>query len=66
MVEKRAAPTCSHSGTFVSSTGYGGNPNFSDIQKDSVDIYTSNQVDAGGNLYIHDNGSALIKYDAEL
>ena len=66
MVEKRAAPTCSHSGTFVSSTGYAGNPNFSDIQKDSVAIYASNQVDAGGNLYVHDNGSALIKYNAEL
>ena len=66
MVEKRAAPTCSRSGTFVDSTGYTGNPNFSDIQKDSVALYGSNQIDAGGIHYCHDNGSALIKYDAEL
>ncbi len=66
MVEKRAAPTGSHSGTFISSTGYAGNPNFSDLAKDSVALYASNQVDAGGNLYVHDGGSALIKYDAEM
>jgi len=64
--EKRAAPTCSHSGTFVSSTGYAGNPSFSDTLVDSTDIYGANTVTAGGILYVHDGGSAKIKFDAEI
>ena len=64
--EKRAAPTCSSSGTFVSSTGYAGNPSFSDTLTDSTDIYGANTVTAGGILYLHDSSSALVKFDAEL
>ena len=64
--EKRAAPTCSSSGTFVSSSGYSGNPSFSDTLVDSTDIYGANTVSAGGILYLHDGGSALCKFSAEL
>ena len=64
--EKRAAPTCSSSGTFVSSSGYSGNPSFSDTLVDSTDIYGANTVTAGGILYVHDGGSALCKFSAEL
>jgi len=64
--EKRAAPTCSHSGTFVSSTGYSGDPSFSDTLVDSTDIYGANTVTAGGILYLHDGGSAICHFSAEL
>ena len=68
-VEKRAAPTCSSSGSFESSTGYSGNPSFSDTLVDSTDIYGANSVTAGGILYLHTSssgGNGLLKFDAEL
>jgi len=68
-VEKRAAPTCSidtTGGTFESSTGYSGNPSFTDTTVDSTTIYGANSVTAGGILYLHTSSSGLLKFDAEL
>ena len=64
-VEKRAAPTCSTSGTFTASSGYSGTPSFTETRTDSTTFYAGS-VAAGGILYLHDEGSALIKFDAEL
>ena len=65
-VEKRAAPTCTSSGTFQSSTGYSGSPSFSDTLKDSTDIYGANSVTAGGILYLHNNSNGICHFSAEL
>ena len=66
LAQKRAAPTGSYSGTFTSSTGYAGNPTFSEAEVDSILINGANTVSAGGILYLDDSGSALIKFSAEL
>ena len=67
-VQKRVAPTCSSSGSFESSTGYSGNPSFTDTTVDATTIYGANSVTAGGILYLHTSGSGngLLKFDAEL
>ena len=65
-VEKRAAPTCTSSGTFQTSTGYSGAPSFSDTLKDSTDIYGANSVTAGGILYLHNNSNGICHFSAEL
>ena len=65
-VEKRAAPTCTSSGTFQTSTGYSGSPSFSDTLKDSTDIYSANSVVAGGILYLHNNSNGICHFSAEL
>ena len=65
-VEKRAAPTCTSSGTFQTSTGYSGAPSFSDTLADSTDIYGANSVTAGGILYLHNNSNGICHFDAEL
>ena len=65
-VQKRAAPTGSYSGSFSSSTGYAGNPAFSEAEVDSILINGANTVTAGGILYLDDSGSGLIKFSAEL
>ena len=64
-VEKRAAPTCSTSGSFVSSSGYSGTPSFTATLTDSTTFYAGS-VAGGGILYLHDDSNALIKFDAEL
>tara|TARA_R100000388_G_C7225890_1_gene151712 strand:- start:169 stop:1287 length:1119 start_codon:yes stop_codon:yes gene_type:complete len=67
--EKRAVPTCSldtTGGTFESSTGYSGNPSFTDTTVDSTTIYGANSVTAGGILYIHTSSGGLLKFSAEL
>ena len=65
-VEKRAAPTCTSSGTFVDSSGYSGSPSFSDTLADSTDIYGANSVTAGGILYLHNNSNGICHFSAEL
>ena len=65
-VEKRAAPTCSTSGSFVSSSGYSGTPSFTATLTDSTTFYSPNTAAAGGILYLHDDSNGLIKFDAEL
>ena len=66
-VEKRAAPTCSTSGTFVSSSGYTGTPSFTSTRTDSTTFYAGS-VAANGILFLHttDSDNALIIFDAEL
>ena len=70
-VEKRAAPTGSYSNSFVSSSGYAGNPTFgyNDAQiKQAINIQGSNSVAAGGVTYLHGDTSdpGICKFDAEL
>jgi len=65
-VEKRAAPTCSFSGTFSSSGGYAGDPNFFSPDTRGVAIHSTNAVASGGILYLDDSGSAFCKFNAEL
>ena len=68
-VQKRAAPTCSFDttgGTFVSSTGYSGNPSFTDTTVDATTIYGANSVSAGGILYLHTSSGGLLKFEAEV
>ena len=68
-VEKRVAPTCTFDttgGTFESSSGYSGNPSFTDTRVDSTTIYGANSVTAGGILYLHTSSGGLLKFDAEI
>ena len=68
-VEKRVAPTCSFDttgGTFESSSGYSGNPSFTDTTVDATTIYGANSVTAGGILYLHTSSGGLLKFNAEL
>ena len=65
-VEKRAAPTCTHSGTFTSSTGYAGNPSFDEITVNSANISGANSVTAGGIHYLDSSGSAQCQFSSEL
>ena len=64
-VEKRAAPTCSTSGTFTSSSGYSGTPSFTATATDATTLYAGS-VASGGILYLHSDPDGLIKFDAEL
>ena len=66
-VEKRAAPTCSTSGTFESTSGYSGTPSFVYTRTDSTTLYAGS-VAANGILYLFttDSDNALIKFDSEL
>ena len=65
-VEKRTNPTASFSGTFTNSTGYAGDPNFSNADTRGIAINSTNSVASGGILYLDDSGSAFCKFDAEL
>ena len=70
-VEMRNPPTGSYSGSFESSSGYAGNPQFSynDAQiTKAINLQGSNSITAGGVNYLHGSPSdpGICKFDAEL
>ena len=70
-VEKRSAPSGSYTGSFVSSNGYAGNPQFSYNDASitqAINIQGSNSITAGGINYLHGDTSdpGICKFDAEL
>jgi hypothetical protein len=62
-VAMRAAPTFTESGTWSSTTGYGGDPLLNVAQVDYASIKTTNTIAANGNLYLHGGN---LHFDAEL
>ena len=65
-VKMRTSTTFSQSGTWNSSSGYVGNPLFSDANTDRALLYGTNSTVANGIVYLSATSSGYLKFDAEL